>query len=107
MERRVKGRYDDQSDYFDLNDRWSGKKMDPNAYKPVYEQRSKVEAPREEETPVQKEGGYYLAPTEDGKPMQKPKQESASLDVSEHAYENNTLQGKANIVYEVNGGGSE
>ena len=35
-------RYDDQSDYFDLNDRWSGKKMDPNAYKPVYEQRSKV-----------------------------------------------------------------
>ena len=42
MERRVKGRYDDQSDYFDLNDRWSGKKMDPNAYQPVYEQRSKV-----------------------------------------------------------------
>ena len=65
------------------------------------------EAPKEEEAPVQREGGYYLAPTEDGKPMQKPKQESASLDVSEHAYENNTLQGKANIVYEVNGGGSE
>ena len=42
MERRVRRRYDDQSDYFDLNDRWSGKKMDPNAYKPVYEQRSKV-----------------------------------------------------------------
>lgn len=38
-------RYDDQSDYFDLNDRWSGKKMDPNAYKPVYEQRSKVMIP--------------------------------------------------------------
>ncbi|KAK8826822.1 hypothetical protein WA556_004410, partial [Blastocystis sp. ATCC 50177/Nand II] len=119
--------YDDQSDYFDLNDRWSGKKMDPNAYKPVYEQRSKQpiaisfdfagrrvvvdekrvesstkrkEAPKEEEAPVQREGGYYLAPTEDGKPMQKPKQESASLDVSEHAYENNTLQGKASIVYE-------
>lgn len=35
-------RYDDQQDYFDLNDRWSGKKMDPNAYKPVYEERSKV-----------------------------------------------------------------
>ena len=39
--------------------------------------------------------------------MQKPKQESASLDVSEHAYENNTLQGKASIVYEVHCGGSE
>ena len=59
------------------------------------------EAPKEEEAPVQREGGYYLAPTEDGK------QESASLDVSEHAYENNTLQGKASIVYEVHCGGSE
>lgn len=38
----VSRRYDDQQDYFDLNDRWSGKKMDPNAYKPVYEERSKV-----------------------------------------------------------------
>ena len=65
------------------------------------------EAPREEETPVQKEGGYDLAPPEDGKPILKPKQESASLDVSEHAYENNTLQGKASIVYEVHCGGSE
>ena len=55
----------------------------------------------------EREGGYYLAPTEDGKPMQKPMQESASLDVSEHAYENNTLQGKASIVYEVHCGGSE
>ena len=38
----VSRRYDDQQDYFDLNDKWSGKKMDPNAYKPVYEERSKV-----------------------------------------------------------------
>ena len=65
------------------------------------------EAPKEEDSPVQREGGYYLAPTEDGKPIQKPMQESASLDVLEHAYENNTLQGKANIVYEVHCGGSE
>lgn len=59
------------------------------------------EVPKEEETPIQRDGDYYLAPTKDGKGMQMPKQESASLDVTEHAYQNNTLQGKANIVYEV------
>ena len=65
------------------------------------------EAPKEEETTSQREGDYYLAPTRDGKPMQMPKQESASLDVSKHAYENNTLHGKANIVYEVHCGREE
>lgn len=58
-------------------------------------------AVEEEEPAAQKEGGYYLAPTEDGQPMKPQKSQSASLDVSEHAYENNTLKGKANIVYEV------
>lgn len=59
------------------------------------------EAPKEEDAPIQRDRDYYLAPTQDGKPMQMPKQETASLDVSKHAYENNTLRGKANILYEV------
>ena len=36
-------RYDDQQDYFDLNDKWSGKKVSGDAYKPVYVERSKVD----------------------------------------------------------------
>lgn len=38
----LKSRYDDQQDYFDLNDKWSGKKVSSDAYKPVYVERSKV-----------------------------------------------------------------
>ena len=39
---RLTCRYDDQQDYFDLNDKWSGKKVSGDAYKPVYIERSKV-----------------------------------------------------------------
>lgn len=39
---RLACRYDDQQDYFDLNDKWSGKKVSGDAYKPVYIERSKV-----------------------------------------------------------------
>ena len=36
-------RYDDQQDYFDLNDKWNGGKVSGDAYKPVYVERSKVD----------------------------------------------------------------
>ena len=58
-------------------------------------------AVEKEEPSVQRGRDYYLAPTEDGQPMKPQKSQSTSLDVSKHAYENNTLKGKANIVYEV------
>ena len=35
-------RYDDQQDYFDLNDTWNGRTASGDAYKPVYIERSKV-----------------------------------------------------------------
>lgn len=36
-------RYDDQQDYFDLNDKWNRGKVSGDAYKPVYVERSKVD----------------------------------------------------------------
>ena len=128
--------YDDQQDYFDLNDRWSGKQAAPDAYKPVYEERSKVseyyssiiqqpiqlsfdfagrriitkenrvsttskKQPQvnQVEEKVENTSGYYLQPTKDT-PMQ-AKQTSQSVTLSDHVYKNNTLNGKANVVYEV------
>ena len=42
-------RYDDQQDYFDLNDTWNGRTASADAYKPVYIERSKVGREEEEE----------------------------------------------------------
>lgn len=42
MEAWDESRYDDQQDYFDLNDKWNGGKVSGDAYKPVYVERSKV-----------------------------------------------------------------
>lgn len=48
---------------------------------------------------VENTSGYYLAPTKDTPAQSKQKSQSASVDV--HVYKNNTLNGKANAVYEV------
>lgn len=43
--------------------------------------------------------GYYLEPSKDT-PSQSV-QKSQSVDLSSHVYKNDTLNGKANVVYEV------
>lgn len=53
----------------------------------------------EPEEKVENTSGYYLQPTEDT-PMQS-KQKSQSVSLTDHVYKNNTLNGKANVVYEV------
>lgn len=50
------------------------------------------------EEPVKNTSGYYLAPASDGK---MPQPQKGHVISNEHVYHNNTLEGKANEVYEV------
>ena len=61
--------------------------------------KKKAVVEKEVQPRVENTSGYYLAPTKDTPAQSKQKSQSASVDA--HVYKNNTLNGKANAVYEV------